>query len=122
VPSEIPDLIVDVKTARSANPKDLQRSVVDWGYHLQEAFYRRGWRHLFGSEPDFVFSFHEKPRDPNEEPVPPVLIELDRQFRMAGEREITRLMQLHQECTSSGNWPSYTQGITLLSPPPWFKE
>jgi len=122
LPTGITNLLVDVKTTRSANPKDLQRGVVDWGYHLQEAFYIRGWRHVFGVEPDFVFSFHEKPRDPEDRPIPPVLIELDRQFRMAGEREIVRLMQLHQQCTASGYWPSYTKGITLLSPPPWFKE
>jgi hypothetical protein len=122
LPDAVEHMIVDVKTASSANPSELQRSVIKWGYHIQDAWYRRGYAHVFGREPDFIFSFHEKPKHPEDEPIPPVLIELDRNFRAAGQREVARLLTLYQECVNNNEWPSYTQGITLLSPPPWFKE
>ncbi len=122
LPDAVDNLIVDVKTTRSANPDELRRSVVKWGYHIQDSFYRRGWKAVFGTEPDFIFSFHEKPKHPDDLPVPPVLIELDRSFRMAGDRVVAKLLEQHVACTEANDWPSYTSGITLLSPPSWFKE
>lgn len=125
LPAAISNLIVDVKTTRCADPKELQRDVLKYGYHLQEAFYRRGWSHIFGNVPDFVFSFHEKPKSADEKAVPPVIIELTREWRAVAEREIVKLMELHKQYRDKPDeeWVGYTSGgIIALSPPTWFRE
>ena len=121
LPDSIANLIVDVKTTKCGKLSAIQRSILDWGYHIQDAFYRRGWMHVFGKEPDFIFSFHEKPKHILDVALPPVMVELDPVFRRAGDEAVVRLLEMYLECSSKNNWPGYSQGLITLSPPSWFK-
>lgn len=95
----IKDLIVDVKTTKSANPKWVGHDFKKLGYHVQDAMYSD-----IANVSDFVFLAIESER--------PFLITApvrmtDRAKRLGLLEYRTALRDLKQ-CMDSGKWPSYT--------------
>ena len=125
LPEAFPNVLVDLKTTRSANPDNLRKTCWDYGYYTQAAFYSLAWECVMGEKPDaFLFVFVEKPDDPEDTPLPPQLYELSRDYRQAGERQVRQWLNQLQDCiTTYGNdpWPHYTRGLTELNAPGWAK-
>jgi PDDEXK-like domain of unknown function (DUF3799) len=113
---EAPDgaAIVDYKSTGDAGPRGFAKSVAEFGYHQQDAWYRAAAAALGLGDLPFVFIAQEK--------TPPYLVacyELDDAAVNAGGRRNRAAVELFAECTETGVWPGYAPGITLLGLPPW---
>jgi hypothetical protein len=112
-------VIGDYKTTVSADPvAAIGKHVLNFGYHMQAAWYLDGVRELLpGSDPAFVFVFQDK--------VPPYLItvaELDDLAERAGRRRNAEAIERYRDCREAGTWPGYSadpETIELISLPPW---
>tara|TARA_Y100001973_G_scaffold106374_1_gene183886 strand:- start:2191 stop:3036 length:846 start_codon:yes stop_codon:yes gene_type:complete len=54
------NVLVDLKTTRDASPESFAKSVAQYRYHVQAAWYREGWYRIHGEYPAFVFVCVEK--------------------------------------------------------------
>lgn len=94
-------LIVDLKTTISANPEDFSKSVGNYGYHQQQAWYQDGLK-AHGVDAKFVFVLVEK--------SPPYLvnvIELDPYAVELGRFANDKAIRLYNECSTNNHWPGY---------------
>ncbi len=108
-------VIVDYKSARSADPREFGRAVDSYGYHVQQAFYLDAVR-ACGVHPDpaFVFVVQEK--------EPPYLVtvnQLDSDAAFLGRMLADRARRLFVDCLESGVWPGYSNQVNTIALPPW---
>jgi hypothetical protein len=108
------DAIVDYKTSPSASPSSIPKSVADFGYHLQAAFYLAGAVELglLPPEAPFYFIFQSK--------TPPHLIkvvELDEQALEIGRDKVAMALEVFRDCTEAGVWPDFGDDIEVISLP-----
>jgi hypothetical protein len=108
-------VLVDVKSARSAAPRMFARSVLDYGYHIQQAAYTDGWSSLTMDVPDFAFIVVE-----NTAPHLVAVYTLDDVLAEYGWQEYRRGLRVFQECVASGEWPSYPDG--KIEAPGWVRR
>jgi len=107
-------IVVDVKTTIDASPKGFQKSISNWGYHLQLGWYLRGLQKLGLDSYDFIFIAIEK--------TPPFCVGVYRanqdmiNFAM---KELDQLMPEIQTAMVSKEFPDYTPEITSIGLPPW---
>jgi hypothetical protein len=108
-------IVVDYKSTRSAHPSAIAKSVHQYGYHQQHAWYVDGVRELgLASDVAMIFLFQEK--------VPPYLVtpvELDANAIRIGRERNREALDLYRRCVETGNWPGYTDDIAYVSLPPW---
>lgn len=109
-----PDLgiIIDLKSTESAHPEAFARSVINYGYHAQEAFYTDGMNQVL---PDariegFLFLAWEK-----KSPYAFGLYELPPSIVDEGRAIIRQSLATYAGCMKSDEWPSYGEGVTELS-------
>lgn len=108
-------ILVDVKTCQDASPKGFARAVDAYGYHLQAAWYARGYALASGSPVlGFVFAAVE-----SDWPHVAANYMLADDVMEAAQRENARLLRLYIDCESSGKWPGYPSGVNLLTLPKW---
>ena len=107
--------IVDYKTAASAHPSSWRRSAADYGYHMQDAWYRRTARLLgLDDDPLFIFIVQEK-----RAPYLVSVMEMDEIARRIGDERNRRALDLYAMCKASDTWPGYTDTITTVDLPVW---
>lgn len=110
-------LIRDLKSARSADPEKVARSVVDYGYHIQRAAYVRAASALRPELTgrvrfELVFAEHERPHD--------VLVcRLAGVLRELGERKWGEAVERWSWCVSADRWPGRNEETIYLQAPPW---
>lgn len=111
-------IITDYKTAASASPDDIPRTVANFHYHMQDAWYREAVENMFpGEDVAFVFVFQEK--------TPPYLItcvQLEAEEGLAGARLNRAAIERYRDCAASGIWPGYADDIIPVSLPPWARR
>lgn len=107
-------ILVDVKSTASAHPDDFARSVVNYGYHAQEAFYSDGWSALGKNVDGFVFLAWEKtsPYACGIYELPPPIVE-------EGRAIISRALGAYAECQKADKWPAYGEGVQELEFKRW---
>jgi len=115
-----PDLAImlDLKTTTSAAPSQFAKSVVDYGYHMQEAIYTAG--HRMNGQPveGFVFLAVEKKK-----PFAYAVYELPPSIVSEGDAMWRKAMGVYAECERYGIWPGYPNGVRELAFPRWaYKE
>ena len=101
-------------TGKSADPEEFAKSVIGYGYDVQEALYKRGVSKVCGTRPNFTFMVQEI--------FPPYLcsfIELDLQFQDMGESKVRTGTKIWRECMASGKWPGYSDRIYTVEAPAW---
>lgn len=113
-----PDGMVDYKTARAAGVDGLPKVVYDQGYHIQAAFYLRGFRALSpGVDPFFAFSGQEKD--------PPYLVQVFQLSERAlrhGDRKCAEALAKYAECQAADEWPGYpADEIPEIDLPAWVR-
>lgn len=112
------DIIIDLKSARSAKPEDFARQLYDLGYYRQCVFYLNGFKECYQKEAKgFVFIVVEK-----EPPYNVVVYELSELFKEIGKIEISDLLQVYKECIETNNFYGYDgtePKIHTLDPPKW---
>lgn len=103
----------DLKTTTDASPRGFLKSVLEYGYYVQSAWYDDV--HTFETgEPLESFTFVAvETSGPYQVAVYP----LDEIFRDIGHKLARKARDTHQECVASGVWPGI-DGETL-TPPNW---
>lgn len=109
-------IIPDYKSCASAAPAKAERSMADYGYHIQLRFYLRGAKALglAGEDARGVLVMQEK--------TPPYLvtvIEPDQTANRMADMRIREALDIYAECTALGHWPGYADDVVLAELPPW---
>lgn len=114
-------VIVDVKTTEDASPEGFAKSIFNWRYHVQGAFYTDGVNlAIEQSKSDehkvraFVFLAVEK-----KAPYAVGVYRLDDASRELGRIEYRRDLNKFAGCQKSGVWPGYGEAIQSISVPSW---
>ena len=108
-------IVLDYKTSANANPDAFVNGAVAYGYTMQEAFYRRGVKAIYGKEPKFAFLVQEK-----EPPYVCSLVAFDPAMQEMGDRAVQYALACWQSAMQSGKWRGYPNRIAYLSPPAWY--
>lgn len=115
------NIIVDLKTSRDASYEGFCKSINDWRYHVQEAFYRDGINETIkqaklGIKPvsKFVFVVIE--------PVAPYAIgvyTIDPLSQKIGQIEYRKNLDTLAECLEKDEWPGYPVQVQTAGLPEW---
>lgn len=109
------ELILDYKTASSAEPDYFGRHIANMGYDVQNAFYVRGIRAVSKvRDPRFVFLAQEL-----EEPYACSLHALAPIAYDMAEEKVERAIATWANCLKSDNWPAYPPYVCYQQPPAW---
>jgi len=103
------DAIIDLKTTQDASPQAFGKSVAQFRYHVQAAWYQR----ITGIN-RFIFIAVEK-----EAPFGVACYELDQQAIDLGNEIIDSQLSLFRECQHLNSWPCYASTVQSLSLPAW---
>lgn len=108
-----PDTVVDLKKCQPCKATDyaLQRSIRDYGWDIQAAWYVDGVERLTGSRPLFAWIFVED-REPFD--VRPVWA--SQAMLAVGKAKADRAWQTYLHCLQTGHWPGYCEDIEELNP------
>ena len=110
-------IVVDVKTTTDASPKGFQKSIANWGYHLQLGWYLRGLRKLGVPAEQFIFIAIEKTA-----PFCIGVYKADQEMINYAMKELDQLMPEIQTAMVSNEFPDYTPEITSIGLPPWMTD
>lgn len=107
-------IMLDLKSTISARADDFARSVINYGYHAQEAFYSDGWQTLGRAVNGFVFLAWEKklPFAFGVYELPPSIVE-------EGRAIVRKALDTYAECRKADRWPAYGDGVQELSFKRW---
>jgi hypothetical protein len=111
---QLPAIILDYKTSESANPEAFCRKAISLGYDIQEAFYKRGFRAIYGVEPMFIFMVQEITA-----PYLCSFISLDPQFQDEARKKVERGINLWKYCIQTNDWFGYPTRVCHVEMPAW---
>ena len=108
-------IVVDLKSTEDASPKEFARSIANYRYHMQSAFYQDGVEAATG---DFIkgFVFVAVEKKP---PYAVAVYQLDMQGVEAGRVEYKRLLLDLADCKAAKKFPGYSDRIETISMPAW---
>jgi len=107
-------IVPDLKTTINAAPEAFSKTVANFFYHLQAAHYLEGMEIATGKQHSWAWIVVEK-----KPPHGVVVYEPDPELLYVGQERMRPLRELYAECTRTGDWPCYSQGITQISLPRW---
>lgn len=109
---------VDLKKTQDIRYDQFQRSVANYRYHVQDAFYSRVFE-LIARQPLAAFKFLcVEEQSPHASKV----FTLDDEAKLVGQRIAMRNLQTYAACTAAGEWPYPDGREELLSLPAWALE
>jgi len=110
--------IKDFKTSRNAEPFKFSRgSFFDYGYDLQAAWYTRGVRACFGTDPTYELAVVEK-----EAPYSLIVFDCGPDVLALANAKIEWAVGVWRECLETGRWPGYSSATHSVTVPPWIEE
>lgn len=112
-------IIWDLKTVTDASTKAIEKKIFDMGYHIQQAFYRRGINAIMPelqNKTRFVFLFVE-----TSPPYALNCIEFSGMYEALAELDADRAIQIWSECIKNDYWPGYmlSEKPNDVMPPTW---
>jgi PDDEXK-like domain of unknown function (DUF3799) len=108
-------IIPDVKTTSSAKPERFARSLGDFAYDMQAAYYSVGVGQATGLPVlSFLFACVEA-----EYPFATALYVLPEEWVAYGWQRCRDALNLYAECQRTGVWPGYGVGVMQLAAPKW---
>jgi hypothetical protein len=114
-PTDSRFLLRDYKTSgHGANPDGFDRTVYNFGYHIQLAFHLMGARALGLAGDDAQALLVVQETDP---PYLAAVINLDRIAMRIGHQEARRAIHLYAECQAAGRWPGYADEVHVVGLP-----
>lgn len=115
IKSEDTVTILDLKTTQDASFKGFQRSVVNFSYDLQAAWYIELAKRAYpGTQIEFIFCAIEK-----RAPYGIGVFRASDELIQSGVRKMNKAIDLYQQCTVLDYWPSYDPIVHELTLPPW---
>lgn len=106
--------IVDLKTARDAEPDQFRKQIFDHGYHRQAAMYLRGASALDYSIDNFVIIAAEK-----SSPYAVATYRLSDVVTDDVDDQLSQLLNLYQTCKENDLWPGYPDKVQDITIPSW---
>ena len=113
-------VVPDYKTTADASQAGVRKSVIQYGYHQQGDWYTAAAQALLHPDPAFLLVFQET--------VPPYLVrvvQMDGDLLRAGRERNAEAMEIYRDCSQSGIWPGYGDGIDYVkfeSLPVWMQN
>ena len=109
-------LILDGKTCEDGSPAGFAKSVWNWEYFYQAAFYTDGFQEVFKTPepPPFIWAGQEK-----EAPFETAFYSAGKDLIQYGRKKYKRLLNVLAECERTETWPGYAKIIQPLSLPVW---
>jgi hypothetical protein len=105
----------DYKTTPDASPLNFPKSVVNYGYHTQQAHYGEGIAALTGErDAAFIIIAQEKT-----EPYLVTVFQLWSDLVVMGEQRMQRAVQVYKRCMETGEWPGYSDTVEKAVAPTW---
>lgn len=109
--------IVDLKSCQDASPDGFARTVAQFQYDVQAAYYIDVAATLGLGKEHFLFICCEK-----EPPYCCAVYELDEESIAIGRSKYRRLLSRYLECVVADKWPGYSRNVERLSLPAWSKK
>lgn len=106
-------LCVDYKSAQSADPRQFQRAVAEYGYHQQQAFYEDGLAEIGLDGVGFLFIVQAKTA-----PYTVSVCQIDPEIVELGRRQNRAAIELFARCIEQDRWPGY-EGIQSVGMAGW---
>lgn len=103
----------DYKTATSASPRQFQRAVFDYGYHMQQAFYEDALAEIGIVGAGFLFIVQSK-----NAPYTVSVCSIDPEVVELGRRQNRAAIELFARCMEQDRWPGY-DGIQAVGMAGW---
>ena len=114
---ESSNVVLDLKTCRDITVSGFMRSVIQYRYHIQAAYYVDAVSHFVGESPRFLNICVEKTP-----PYQAVIYDLQPSFLMVGRAEYIRALARVKECHDNGVWPSFSENPVSMECPDWLWE
>jgi hypothetical protein len=112
------NILFDVKTTADARKREFMRSVFNFGYHAQEAFYSDGLFNIGKAVNGFLFLALEKER-----PYANRIYELPPSFVEEGRAIMRKALDTYAASLKANSWAGYGSGVEELEPERWmYKE
>ncbi|USZ80567.1 exodeoxyribonuclease VIII [Serratia phage MQ-4] len=109
------NIVVDLKTTENAGPDGFAKSIANFRYDVQAAFYLDGIEAATGKRPrGFVFVAVEK-----KPPFAVGVYVLDAETLELGRAQYQHDLKIYAECQRSGVWPGYGDKIQTINLPAW---
>jgi len=109
-------VILDVKTCRSSDTEKFMKSMADYLYHLQSAFYLDGLNILSpGDRRYWIMAIEKSP------PYEVQVFEVDTATLEQGRLEYRTYLERYRHCLDTGIWPGYSTGVVSIGLPRWYK-
>lgn len=107
-------IAMDIKTTQDASPTKFRKSIGNFRYHVQAAFYIDGLKAVGCGDIAWLWGAIEKEAPYATLPcgLQPDALERGRQIYRAELEQVAR-------CLDSGKWPSYSESIVMLDLAPW---
>jgi hypothetical protein len=110
-------IIVDYKSAASANPRRFAKAAYDYGYYQQAGWYIDGLQHTTGAA-DAAFVFVVQQKDP---PFLVSVCQLEPEDIELGRRQNRAAIDLYARCRDTGKWPGYDD-MSICGLPGWARK
>ena len=110
-------IIVDLKTTEDASPAGFRKSIGNFRYHVQAAWYLHGIEQATGTCPEqFIFICVEK-----KPPHAVAVYAADAEMIKEGWQTAERDLEVLATCKDVDLWPGYSEQIEPISLPPWMR-
>jgi len=106
--------ILDLKTTTSACPSEFERSILNFGYHIQAAHYLEGAAACGICADDFFVVAVESAA-----PFECAIYRIDHESLEIGRAELHRLREIARHCLETGEYPGYSHEPELIGLPAW---
>ena len=111
------DRIIDLKTCADARPDAFIRSVLNYGYDVQAAYYLDVAEAIDGKKRKFYWVAVEK-----DTPFAVSVYEASDAMIERGRAQYKRAIELYLECATYDVWPAYSQQVQTLDLPTWIRD
>lgn len=109
--------IIDLKTCADARPEGFVRSVMNYGYEVQAAYYVDVAAAIDGKQRDFYWVAVEK-----DAPYAVAVYKASAEMLERGRQAYRKAIELYKECAALDLWPAYSQQVQELNLPKWALE
>ena len=104
--------VVDVKSTEDC--RQFQKSVLNYGYHRQESFYRSGmWANKMEVDLFFFLAIEKKP------PYDFMVFQLDDELLQVAEGQIRGALNAVALADFTGEYPGYDHSVQVINKPAW---
>lgn len=106
--------VVDIKTTQDASAAGFGKSVINYRYDVQSAWYMDGFAAVGKPKDGFAFIAVEK-----EPPYAVAVYYVTNEIYELGKRKYIKDLQTYAECLKSNSWPAYSEEFQALQIPGW---